>query len=522
MAALDSYVDDVVPLFWATPGVTRSQPPVPVLPSPGILALRRSLDELSTQTSAVDGEQARVDTEALLQAEQQLRVLTLQRVGDVNVRGLYEQAGFRSARSWMLHHKPDGNERDVSLAERLRDFPQVSAAVSTGRMTLRAAGSVTSVLKRCRLQLDRPDGLIDGQPGDAVVQAVLRHVAELLCTDVHGLHDDDPRLAVILARAEHELAEQLVSSQAQSLEAALTWLGEDMSSAGLPTALEHIVLAVLPSELDDRDKRGHERRSLTLTPLRDGSGWRLEGDLTLEAGERLWTALSGAAAVDPENPADTQAWRAAAQDLAADSGTSVPLTQDEPALLPRTRGHRMHDAFALVLKRYLDAGLGGMSGKAPVQVYVTVRPEFLTGAPGAMPPVADSGALIPRRLLKKWWSDSKVTAFVLSLGGKALRVVHGQRTLTADERRALHLEGGGRCLVEGCCPPRPDPLVGLIPHHVRGFAEDKITTIDETVWICDRDHFAIHTLKLTLCLRDGRWLNETGFVDGPAPAEPPF
>ncbi len=182
----------------------------------------------------------------------------------------------------------------------------------------------------------------------------------------------------------------------------------------------------------------------------------------------------------------------------------------------------MHDAFALVLNRYLDAGLGGVSGKAPVQVNVTVREDFLSGQAGARPPVADSGALIPRSLLKKWWSDCSVTAFVLSLGGKALRVVHGQRTLTASERRTLSLEGGARCVVDGCCPPRPDPLRQLIPHHTGGFAENKVTTIEETVSICEASHFDLHVRKLTLRLRDGRWLNETGFVDGPAAAEPPF
>ena len=409
MLVQDTYVDDAAPLSWATPGVTGLQAPGPVQPSPEIQALQRAVEALSTRAVPADGAQALVDTEALLQVEQQLRVLNLRGIGDVAARGLHEQAGFRSAKSWMLHHKPDGSDRDVALAERLRGFPSVSTAVSSGRMTLRAAGQVLSVLKRCRLQLDRPDGLIDGQPGDAVMQAVLRHVAELLCTDLSGLHDDDPRLQVIVARLEHELAEQPASSQAHSLEAALTWLGEAMSATGLPTALEHVLLAILPSELEERDQRGHARRSLRLTPFPDGSGWRLEGDLTLEAGEGLWTILRGAAATDPDNPSDTEAWRAVAKDVAADSGTPVPLSPDEPALLPRSRGHRMHDAFAIALKRYLDSGLGGTSGKAPVQVHVTVRDEFLTGQAGALPPVADSGALIPRGLLRKWWADCKVS-----------------------------------------------------------------------------------------------------------------
>jgi hypothetical protein len=505
VALLDPYVDDAAP----------------ACPDPSIVALSELVQSLALRPVADDGVQARVDAEALLAVQQQLRFLTLRHVGEVASRGLHEEAGFRTARSWLRQQHPDADLRDVTLAERLREFPEVRTAISHRRLTLRAAGPVLSVLRRCRPRLDAPDGLIDGQPGHAVLEAVLRHVAELLCVDVGGLHQDDPRLSQILERLGHELAQQRSASQAESLEAALTWLGEEMSASGLPSALDRILLAVLPSELDERDKRGQERRSLRLFPLPDGTGWRLEGDLTLEAGEMFWTAMRGAAVTDPENPSDTAAW-AAARDMAEDSGTSVPLDLQEPALQPRTRGHRMHDAFALVLRRYLDAGLGGLSGKAPVQVNVTVHEDFLSGQVGALPPVADSGALIPRRLLRRWWSDCGVTAFVLGLGGKALRVVHGQRTLTAVERGALSIEGGGRCLVEGCCPPRPDPLRPLIPHHAFGFAENQITGIEEAVPLCEASHFVVHVRKMTVRLRDGRWMNESGFVDGPAPPEPPF
>ncbi len=101
---------------------------------------------------------------------------------------------------------------------------------------------------------------------------------------------------------------------------------------------------------------------------------------------------------------------------------------------------------------------------------------------------------------------------MLSLGGKALRTIHSQRTLTADERRALDLEGAGRCAGDGCCPGVPDPLIVLRPHHVLGYAEDQITSLDETLNVCDTLHHDLHTGKRTVQLRDGRWLNENGFT----------
>ena len=69
-------------------------------------------------------------------------------------------------------------------------------------------------------------------------------------------------------------------------------------------------------------------------------------------------------------------------------------------------------------------------GKAPVQIHVTLSEQTLAGTGGAPPAKADSGALIPRSMVRRWWHDSRVSAYVLSLGGKALRVVHAQRTLT--------------------------------------------------------------------------------------------
>jgi hypothetical protein len=130
---------------------------------------------------------------------------------------------------------------------------------------------------------------------------------------------------------------------------------------------------------------------------------------------------------------------------------------------------------------------------------------------------------VPASLVRRWWCDARVTAYVLSLGGKALRTVPAQRTLTGTERRALALQTGARCAGVGCCPDRPDPLVVLRPHHVRRYADDGSTTLEETLPVCDTLHHDLHDGHQTIRLRDGRYLNEAGFTPTPALYDaPPF
>ena len=525
--------DDVAmpePVEWATPGVTGLAAPdrsVPV--SPGVRAVLEAVSRLEGQDPTLSsGPQALADAQALLQVEQRLRVLDLQRIGDVKARGLAEQAGFSSTTAWLRKQRPDGDADDASLAIKLRSFPLLSSAVREQGCSLRAARKIAGALRHCGPFLDTRDGLIDGQPGPAVLDAVIAHVAKVLCRELSGLHDGDPRLTAILQRAtEIQQLRRDGASQATVLEAALTWLAEQVRPNALRPLLEEIVLCVLPSELEEREKSGQVRRSFSLTLNPDGSGWHACGDLTLECGERLWVALRAMAGGDPVNSEDTAAWEAARAAGEIDPQELLgPLGQALAAkgqLLPRAKRARLHDAFALLLEKFLDAGLGGTMGKAPVQIHVTLSEETIAGAPGASPAKVDSGAFIPRSVVRRWWHDSRVTAYVLSLGGKALRVVHAQRTLTADERRALLVEGGGRCAGEGCCPPVPDPLRPLRPHHVLGYAEDQITCLEETIGACDQLHGHIHVGKRTVQLRDGRWLNEQGWTTEPDPFDqPPF
>ena len=524
---------------WAVPGVTGLGPvgagPLPP-PSPSVAALLRAMEVVaSVRPAQVEGAQALSDAQALLQVEQQLRVHGLARIADVAARGLTELVGARSVKSWVREHRPDGDPGDDLLASRLKAFPVLQAAVQDGTVTLAAARQATKALRTCAPHLDRPDGLIDGLPGDLVLNAVVGNTAAIVCRELLGLARRRPAAA-----AHHRASPAPARSRGHAARAAGARDGVARRSHR-PTcarggALDEIVVAVLPSQLEERDRKGQERRGLSITELPDGQGWHLCGDLTLECGERFWTVLRAAVAHDSKNPDDTQAWadaRAAgasdADDLWGPLGEKLDADGVLPKGLPRGRRKRLHDAFNNVLERYLAAGQAGLVSKNPVQINVTISEQTITPAepsgtssgtrgerderrPGAPPPRAGSGRLIPRSLVRRWWCDSTVTATVLSLGGKALRTIHGQRTLSADERRALDLEGGARCAGDGCCPGLPDPLIVLRPHHVHGYAEDQVTSLDETLNVCDTLHHDLHTGKRTLRLRDGRWLNEHGFT----------
>ena len=519
-------VGEPVAAVWAIPGVTGLGNPSPATVLPPVSSVMVELDRVLRVLETVDprelaGVQALVDAQAGLAAEQRLHVLNLRCTGDVKARGLHELAGFRSASTWLRQHRPDGDASDARLASALHTLPVLRAAVEDGLVPLASAKKVAASLRQIGPHLDRVDGLIDGQPGDEVLEAVVGHVTTLVCRDLQGLAEDDPRLAALIGRARAILDEG--GSQVAAMEAALTWLAEELPARRLSAPLDELVCALLPSVLDEREADGHAWRSLTLTPRPDGKGYRLEGDLDLETGEMIWVALRAEVQRDPDNPEDTEAWAAARKAAGEEAREQVqdahglglqhlPRPGDDAAVLPRARKQRLHDAFRLLLRRYLDADLAGTVGKNPVHINVTLPEGVLAGRPGAAPARTASGRLIPTRVVRRWWCDASVTGFVLGLGGRALRVVHRQRTITGIERKALDLEGGGVCAGDGCCSSRPDLFVRLVPHHVLGWAENLFTSLDESLMVCDALHRAVHD-GLVVRLKDGRYLAEEGFLD---------
>jgi hypothetical protein len=334
-------------------------------------------------------------------------------------------------------------------------------------------------------------------------------VRGLVLESLGGLADDDPRL-LALTSALAEIQARPVS-QLVRLEAAFVLLAEHLEPELLPGALGTLIDAMLPNELERRAREGHDDRGLALQLDVDEKRWIItDGHLDLELGELLHEVLKAAMAVDVDNPVDTEGYRAAREAgwTSADGADGLGPEAGDCAG-PRSSRQRKHDALKLALRLLLDSGALGTRDKVAPHIHVTVGLDRLQEQPGSAPAVGDSGARLPLSLVRAWWSNSSVSRFVLGLGRKVIETSHTERTLRAHERRAKHVETGGRCQSAAC---RSGPDAPLIPHHPNAWARTGTTSKGDSVMFCPLDHHHVHS-GVTIRLRDGRRLNEKGWVE---------
>jgi hypothetical protein len=518
------------PVRWAVPGMWGEREPERPFVGALVSELQEGVRRLAeVEPTLLSPGQALGEAQALLALAQQLRVQQLARIDDVADRRLFAEAGFRSTASWMRTVAPDADTADRTLARRLPSLPCLRDALRTSRVSITAGRKVSTAMQKVRHYLDCPDGLVDGLPGEEVVAAIVGNVIDQVCRDRFGLSSDDPSQAALLLELQEATTAISSSggSQVARVEAAMVLLAQHMTPKSLTGALEDLVLAVVPSLLEDREKSAQDKRAFSLKPNPDGT-WHAEGTLTPECGERLHSALAAEARRDPANPVDTALREQERDALAAAEGRDRFTHPDpvpdwermalleagdaDPHLVPRSPSKRLHDAFDRLLERYLSTGLGGVHGKVPVQMAVTIGARTVEGAPGAPPGHGASGRPLARSLLRRLWCDAHVTALLMSSGWKPLGVVHSARTITGTELKAVTVQFDNRCAGDGCCPGTPDPLTPLVPHHVKQHAVYSRTSIDETVLACPTLHHDLHSGKRTVRLRDGRLLSEEGWV----------
>ena len=475
-----------------------------------MVQLRAALTELSSlDPVALPAALALLDTRELLAAQAQLDAVLLRRLGDVEARKLHRLDSSPTVTSWVRAQDAVVDADTITLARRLARLPQVEGAVRAGTLSPRTAARVAAALTKLRPLVDRPDGLIDGQPGEQVVTAVvLDGVSNAVLQALAGLADDDPRVEELLA----ELSEISCAptSQLARLEAAFVVLAQHLPGGHLPAALGQLVDALLPNELEKRAARTADQAQLSLRPNADGSGWLLRAELDLETGELAHAVLTSMAATDPDNPADTAAAERL-RDSGWEFGDPLPSGVDptgRPWDVPRSRGRRMHDALKLALRTLLDSGALGLRDKVAPHIGVTVGLDTLHREPGARPATGTSGVTLPLSLVQKWWCDAYVTRYVLGLGRRVVETSHTARTLKAHERRIKHLETGGHCQGAGCTR---GPGSRLVPHHPEAYARTGTTSLPDTVLFCDSDHGALHRGQ-TITLKDGRRINQHGWV----------
>lgn len=460
--------------------------------------------------------------EQLLQVSTQLELLRLQAIADVDLRSLYVIAGAPTTSAWLSALDADYDRREVALAKKLSGLRQVCAEVEGGRLPLSAGKALQTALSMLRSKVDRRDGLIDGAPGEAVVEAVILDgvrevIAECRGGFVVGSEElaalDDQLREIVLAPGSPEPV--CGPLQIERLEAAFVLVAQSVEGHQLRSALGLLVGALLPLELEARAAKAYAERGVSL--VRRADGWRLEGDLDLEAGELFFTFLDAEMRRDEMNVSDT----AAAAEIRAEGLDPCDPDELPTASVLRSRRQRMHDALRNGVSRYLGAGLGGVADKVAVHVGVTVGVDRLAGVPGTLPARGSGGSVLPLTLVQRWLCDSAITRFVMSLGGLAIEASHTERTTKAHERRAKHIETAGQCQCRGCRGSRKIPGTVLIPHHVDAYASYGVTSHRETVLLCPASHHDLHEGGKTIQLKDGRWLNASGWVPRASANGPP-
>jgi hypothetical protein len=484
------------------------RPTTVVPPSPRVAQLRSALGAVAAVDPVELPEaQALADARELLALRAQLDAVLLRRIGDVDVRGLHRLDASPTTSAWIRRQDATVDPSTITLARRLTRLPGLQDAVRTGLLNPGAAAKVAAALDGLRRCVDRPDGLIDGQPGEAAVCAVVVDgVRSTVCQALGGLDDDDPRVV--------ELAAQLSevscwpTSQLARLEAAFVLLAQHLPGTHLRAGLALLVDALLPSELEQRAARAADDAQAEPAPEQRRLG--LAAARRARPGDRRAAAhrLGAMTAVDPDNPVDTDA----AEKLRASGwefGDPFPLglsPSDSPSRAARTAAARRPALGAANAAR--TAASLGLRDKIAPHISVTVGLRALHCEPGATPATGAAGVTVPLSLIRKWWCDAHVTRFVLGLGHRVLETSHTARTLKAHERRIKHLETGGHCQGAGCCR---GPGHRLIPHHVDAWASSGTTALSGTVLLCESDHGALHRGR-TLTLKDGRRLNENGWV----------
>ncbi len=469
-----------------------------------VVALCGAVRELRAQSAVeLPGPQALTECAVLLAELDRLKAVVLGRIADVDRRRLHELDDAPSTATWIAHQDSGVDRREVTLARRLDRYGHLAQRVADG-LGLDAATRIATALCRLRPHVDRPDGLIDGQPADLVLRAVAVDGAlSVICQAKGGLPDEHP----LVRRVTAELTAAISAGGGQllQLERAFVIVALHTEPAQLPGALEQLTDALLPVQLEDAADRAHRDRGLSLTRQQGGSGWLLRGELDLATGELLHAVLHAARATDPDNPTDTLAW-AAQRATGADSDDIADQLGCQHA--PRSRRQQDHDALRLALRALLDSAALGTRGKAAPHVGVTIGLDTLHHIAGALPARSDSGRSLPLSLVRTWLCESYLTRFVLSRGRKVIDLSHTDRTLRSHERKIKNLETGGQCQGAGCTRGP-----GLIPHHVTPWATCRTTSLEDTIWICPQTHHDLHTGGKTITLKDGRRLNEHGWID---------
>ena len=249
-------------------------------------------------------------------------------------------------------------------------------------------------------------------------------------------------------------------------------------------------------------ERQHELRRVSLTKQRDGM-WRLDGQLTAEAGERAKTLLDSLSTWDP-----------------------VDTPEEEERTTVQRHADALNDAFDWMLDH---RDLPASAGRNRPHVVVTVPHD--TVHTDLTDPSADTEAARPTddalwadlspgtfahgddpvapQTVRRICCDADLTHVVVDGNGIPLSIGRATRTWSASQRTAITVRDGG-CRGPGC--DRPAAWTEI--HHVRWWRHGGPTDLDNGLLLCRKCHNLVHHGGWTVTLdpTDARasWTNPQG------------
>ncbi|MCW2607314.1 MAG: hypothetical protein JWO60_2007 [Frankiales bacterium] len=540
---------------WAVPGVPRDV--VTEAPTaPDLHALEAAVEQvLATLPAHLPPDVALDRAGRLLRVQERLRAAALTAVEDVEERDLWAGAAAGSTRTW-LRSQPCGDTGQLAAVRALKERPHLRSAVADGRVSLRTALTVARVLARVpgSVEADQLEAVLVDGLGD-----LLSVWTGAVCLEPTPEQEAvfEARRARVRAVVGATLADSWCGP-AERLEPAFLLAAEVLAPAEVAPGLELLADALQPeAALDDVAQQCFRDRSTVLRKLSSGM-WSLRATLLPEAGQVLYDQLQAErGGAEPEPPArkggledvfgpvphgDTAAEAphdASTRPAAGDEpeGMTEPtaaagaddaggpdaelLGQAGPGVPPTWRGRavegppmatpeqRDHDAFARLLLGVQRGRNGKSRAPARALVSITARLDTLEGRLGAPPgtlhtaagPVRLSSATVRRHMC-----GGQLAAVLLDVAGRPVTASGEHRHATRRERRAMRAAWGSTCAVNGCT------LTGVVPHHVEPFNLSGQTRLADLAPLCEHHHHDVHEGHKTLRLRDGRRIDDRGWV----------
>ena len=141
---------------------------------------------------------------------------------------------------------------------------------------------------------------------------------------------------------------------------------------------------------------------------------------------------------------------------------------------------------------------------------VTTTLAALGGEPGAPPGLLHHPGRAPTPLptaaLQRLACNAALSAVILDAQRNPVGASHTARSATPRERRTLKAIWGPHCAVHGCA------ATATVPHHVHPYARSRETVLRDLVPLCGSCHHDIHDGHRTITLRNGRKINDAGWV----------